>query len=155
VGSRISLRATTPCCGNDYLRHNSADSNAVIAAVSSSSSSTDKAAATWIVRPGLGDASCVSFESADKPGQYLRHYDFRLRVESIDSSALSRLDATFCPQASHNGQGVSLRSANYPADFVRHYSYGAYIASQGGSHDWDNATAWADDTSWVVASPWA
>ncbi|POX48453.1 alpha-N-arabinofuranosidase [Streptomyces sp. Ru71] len=155
VGSRISLRATTPCCSADYLRHDSAGSDAAIAAVSSSSPSADKAAATWIVRPGLGDASCVSFESADRPGQYLRHYDFRLRVDSIDSSALSRLDATFCPQASHNGQGVSLRSANYPGDFVRHYAYGVYIAGHGGSHAWDTSTAWADDTSWVVTSPWA
>ncbi|MFJ9038462.1 alpha-L-arabinofuranosidase B [Streptomyces sp. NPDC102406] len=155
VGSRVSLRATTACCTNTYLRHNSADSNAALAAVSSSSTSADKAAATWTVRAGLGDASCVSFESADKPGQYLRHYDFRLRVDSIDSGALSRLDATFCPQAGHNGQGVSLRSANYPSDFVRHYDYGVYAASHGGSHAWDAATAWADDTSWVVTSPWA
>jgi hypothetical protein len=155
AGSRVSLRATTACCTSTYLRHNTTDANTAIAAVSSSSSAADKAAATWIVRPGLGDASCVSFESADKPGQYLRHYDFLLRVDTIDNSALARLDATFCPQASHNGQGVSLRSANYPGDFVRHYHYGVYAASHGGSHDWDSATAWADDTSWVVTSPWA
>ncbi|MFJ3222834.1 alpha-L-arabinofuranosidase B [Streptomyces sp. NPDC086783] len=154
-GARVSLRATTSCCTNSYLRHNSADNNAVIAPVSASSTSADKAAATWTVRPGLGDASCVSFESADKPGQYLRHYDLRLRVDTLDNSALSRLDATFCPQAGHNGQGVSLRSANYPSDFVRHYNYGAYVASHGGTHDWDSATAWADDTSWAVTSPWA
>lgn len=155
VGSRVSLRATTPCCTTEYLRHNSADNNAVIGAVSSSSPAADKAAATWIVRTGLGDASCVSFESADKPGQYLRHYDFRLRVDTPASSDLARLDATFCPQAGHNGQGVSLRSANYPADFVRHYTHAAYVASDGGSAEWDNATAWSDDTSWVVSSPWA
>ncbi|MFF5329250.1 alpha-L-arabinofuranosidase B [Streptomyces rubradiris] len=154
VGARVSLRATTSCCTTDYLRHNTADNNAAIGAVSSSSPAADKAAATWIVRAGLGDASCVSFESADKPGQYLRHYDFRLRVDTIDSGALARLDATFCPQPSHNGQGVSLRSANYPGDFVRHYEYGAYVASHGGSHAWDSAIAWADDTSWVVTSPW-
>ncbi|MFD5470721.1 alpha-L-arabinofuranosidase B [Streptomyces sp. NPDC127105] len=155
AGSRVSLRATTSCCTTQYLRHNSADSNASIAAVSSSSASADKAAATWIVRAGLGDASCVSFESADKPGQYLRHYDFRLRIAGDDGSALFRPDATFCPQASHNGQGVSLRSANYPSDFVRHYNQDAYIASHGGSHTWDNTALWADDTSWAVASPWA
>ncbi|MER6982121.1 alpha-L-arabinofuranosidase B [Streptomyces carpinensis] len=155
AGSRVSLRATTSCCTTEYLRHNSADSNAAIATVSSSSSSADKAAATWIVRAGLGDASCVSFESADKPGQYLRHYDFHLRVDSDDGGALFRQDATFCPQAGHNGQGISLRSANYPSDFVRHYDHAAYIASDGGSHLWDNTALWADDTSWVVTSPWA
>jgi hypothetical protein len=155
AGSRISLRATTSCCTNDFLRHNSGDDNVVIAPVTSSSPAADKAAATWIVREGLGDASCVSFESADRPGQYLRHYDFRLRVDGDDGSALFRQDATFCPQAGHNGQGVSLRSANYPSDFVRHYAYNAYIAGDGGSHDWDTTASWADDTSWVVGSPWA
>lgn len=154
LGSRVSLRATTPCCTNDYLRHNSADNNAAIAATSSSSPAADKAAATWIVRAGLGDASCVSFESADRPGQYLRHYDYRLRVDSIGDN-LSRQDATFCPQAGHHGQGISLRSANFPSDFVRHYNYAAYIAPHGGPNAWDTATAWADDTSWTVTSPWA
>ncbi|GAB1332529.1 alpha-L-arabinofuranosidase B [Streptomyces sennicomposti] len=155
VGSRVSLRATTTCCTNQYLRHNSADSNASIATVSSSSAAADKAAATWIVRAGLGDASCVSFESADKPGQYLRHYDFRLRVDSSAAGGLFAQDATFCPQAGHNGQGLSLRSANYPSDFVRHFDHDAYVAGDGGSHTWDSATLWADDTSWAVASPWA
>ncbi|MFK8906723.1 alpha-L-arabinofuranosidase B [Streptomyces sp. YS-3] len=154
AGSRVSLRATTPCCTNDYLRHNTADNNAVIAATSASSPAADKAAATWIVRAGLGDASCVSFESADKPGQYLRHYDYRLRVDSI-GDGLSRQDATFCPQAGHHGQGISLRSANYPSDFVRHYNYATYIAGDGGPNAWDSATSWSDDTSWTVTSPWA
>ncbi len=41
--SRISSRATTACCTNDYLRRDDADTNVVISAVSSSSSATDKA----------------------------------------------------------------------------------------------------------------
>ncbi|MFF0838271.1 MULTISPECIES: alpha-L-arabinofuranosidase B [unclassified Streptomyces] len=155
VGSKVSLRATTACCTTQYLKHNSGDTNAAIATVSSSSASADKSAATWTVRAGLGDASCVSLESVDKPGQYLRHYDYRLRIDSSDGSALFKQDATFCPQAGHNGQGISLRSANYPSDFVRHYSNSVYVASHGGSHTWDAATLWADDTSWVVSSPWA
>jgi hypothetical protein len=97
----------------------------------------------------------VSFESADRPGQYLRHYDHRLRVDTLDGSALAKLDATFCPQAGHNGQGVSLRSANYPSEFIRHYTYNAYIAGHGGSDAWDTPTAWADDTSWAVTSLWS
>ncbi|GHB14035.1 hypothetical protein GCM10010512_51670 [Streptomyces thermoviolaceus subsp. thermoviolaceus] len=28
-------------------------------------------------------------------------------------------------------------------------------AGDGGSHDWDATASWADDTSWVVASPWS
>src|SRR4051812_24225604 len=64
AGSKTSLRATTSCCTGDYIRHDDADSNVVISPITSSSSSTDKADATWIVRAGLANSSCVSFESA-------------------------------------------------------------------------------------------
>jgi len=49
-----------------------------ITSVTSSSSSTLKADATWIVEPGLANSSCVSFESANGSGDYIRHYDFEL-----------------------------------------------------------------------------
>jgi len=152
-GSKVSLRATTECCTKDSLRHD-ADGNVGIAEVSGSSPSDAKAAATWTVRAGLGDASCVSFESADEPGQYLRHSDFRMRLGAGDSSQFKN-DATFCPQAGHSGEGVSLRSLNFPSDFLRHYDHNAYIASDGGSHDWDATAAWSDDTSWTVADSWS
>ncbi|WP_037903352.1 AbfB domain-containing protein, partial [Streptomyces sp. NRRL S-350] len=67
-GSRISLKATTACCTSDYLRHDDTDTKAVISPVDSSSPAGDKADATWIVRTGLADSSCLSFESANKPG---------------------------------------------------------------------------------------
>jgi hypothetical protein len=44
-----------------------------ISQITSSSSASDKADATWIVRRGLADNSCVSFESYNYPGDYLRH----------------------------------------------------------------------------------
>ncbi|MFI8853316.1 alpha-L-arabinofuranosidase B [Streptomyces sp. NPDC053499] len=150
-GAKVSLRATTSCCTKHYLRHDGSDVG--IAEVSGSSSSAARAAATWTVRKGLGDASCVSFESVDKPGQYLRHSDFQLHLNAADGSSLFRNDATFCPQAGHSGEGVSLRSLNFPGDFLRHYKYDAYIASDGGSHDWDATAAWSDDTSWAAAEP--
>jgi hypothetical protein len=154
-GSRISLRATTSCCTADYIRHDDADANAVISPISSSSSATDKGDATWIVRAGLSDSSCVSFESANNSGQYLRHYNFQLRLNANDGSSQFAQDATFCAQPGHNGQGLSFQSANYTSKFLRHYNYNVYIASDGGSNAWDSAGAWNDDTSWVVASPWA
>ncbi|MFI2644315.1 alpha-L-arabinofuranosidase B [Streptomyces sp. NPDC018610] len=152
-GSRVSLRATTACCTADYIVHDDAD--VVIAPVSASSSSTTKAAATWTVRAGLANSSCLSFESTDRPGQYLRHSDFRLHLGTGDGTSQFAQDATFCPEAGHNGQGYSLRSVNYPSDYVRHFNYAVYIAGQGGSHTWDSATSFTDDTSWAVGQPWA
>jgi hypothetical protein len=154
-GSRISLQATTACCTTDYVRHDDSDSNVVISNIASSSSATDKADATWIVRAGLANSSCVSFESANASGQYLRHQNYQLHLSGNDGSSTFTQDATFCPQSGHNGQGYSFQSVNYTNRYLRHYNYTVYIASNGGSNTFDSATSWNDDTSWLVAQPWS
>ncbi|MFR9794743.1 alpha-L-arabinofuranosidase B [Streptomyces sp. MS06] len=152
-GSEISLRATTPCCTGDYLRHQ--DDAAVISPITSGSSTVDRNDATWIVRRGLADASCVSFESRNYPGDYLRHSDFRLYRQPTDGTPLFRADATFCPTAGKSGTGTSFASYNYPSRYLRHYDYDVYLASDGGSHTFDSSTLWTDDVSWAVSAPWA
>jgi hypothetical protein len=155
-GSRISLKATTsPCCTNDYLRHDDADTKVVISNISSSSSATDKADATWIVRRGLANSSCLSFESANNPGQFLRHSNFELYLNTDNGGSSFAQDATFCPTTGNSGVGTSFQSVNYPTKYIRHYNYTAYIASNGGTNAWDSATSWAQDTSWLTASPWS
>jgi len=154
-GSRISLRATTACCTGDYLRHDDSDTKAVISSITSSSSSTDKSDATWIVRAGLANSACVSFESANDSGQFLRHSNFELFLNANDGTSQFAQDATFCVQPGNNGQGDSFQSVNFTTKYIRHFNFTAYIASDGGSNAWDSATSWADDTSWVVSSPWA
>ncbi|MFJ4503255.1 alpha-L-arabinofuranosidase B [Streptomyces sp. NPDC088864] len=154
-GARVSLRASTPCCTGSYLRHN-ADSTVAISPITSASPAADKSDATWIVRAGLADSSCLSFESAAARGQYLRHFDHRLRTAASDNTALFNQDATFCLQAGHSGQGYSFQSANYPNRFLRHFEYTGYLAGDGvGGHTWDNVAYWAEDTSWLTAQPWS
>ena len=153
---RISLRATTACCTTRLhpprrRRHQGRH----LRSSRSSSSATDKADATWIVRAGLANSSCVSFESA----QQLRAAtcgttNFQLYLNANDGSSLFAQDATFCPQTGSNGQGNSFQSVNYPDKYLRHYNYTVYIASNGGSNAWDSTTSWTDDTSWLVAQPW-
>nr|WP_198045676.1 alpha-L-arabinofuranosidase B [Kitasatospora mediocidica] len=154
-GSRISLQATTSCCTGDYIRHDDSDTKVVISPVDSSSSATVKADSTWIVRAGLANSTCLSFESANDPGQYLRHSGFQLYLNANDNTSLFAQDATFCPQTGHNGQGYSFQSLNYPDKYLRHFNYTVYTASNGGSNTWDNATSWTDDTSWLTAQPWS
>jgi hypothetical protein len=60
---------------------------AVIAPITSASAEQDKGDSTWIVRRGLADKSCVSFESRNNPGDFLRHQNFALRVQPFDGSA--------------------------------------------------------------------
>ncbi|MFI1096642.1 alpha-L-arabinofuranosidase B [Streptomyces sp. NPDC020917] len=154
-GSRISLQATTSCCTADYVRHDDSDNNVVISGITSSSSATDKGDATWIVRAGLANSACVSFESANQAGHYLRHSNYQLQLATSDGTSLFQQDATFCPQAGHNGQGYSFASENYPDRSIRHYAYTVYIASDGGANAFDSSTLWNDDTSWNVAAAWS
>ena len=154
-GARMSLQATTSCCTSDYLQHDASDDKVVIAAVTSSSSAADKADATWIVEPGLADSSCISFQSANQSGQYLRHSNFELYLQPNDGTTLFADDATFCPGTGNSGTGYSFQSFNYPTHSIRHYAYVAYVASDGGGNAWDTTSLWPQDTSWLVASPWA
>ncbi|GAA3351820.1 alpha-L-arabinofuranosidase B [Amorphoplanes nipponensis] len=151
-GSTVSLRATTACCTTRYISHSG--SSVVTSVVSSASAAADKANASWIVRNGLANSSCVSFESRNTSGSFLRHQNYRLYLHANDGSALFASDATFCPQAGQNGQGTSLASANYPSRYIRHYANEVYIASNGGANTFDAAASWADDVSWVVSTPW-
>ncbi|MFF6994373.1 alpha-L-arabinofuranosidase B [Streptomyces sp. NPDC008313] len=151
-GSTLSLRATTACCTTRYIRHQ--DDNALTSVVTSGSSALDKADSSWIVRRGLANSSCVSFESRNYPGDFLRHFDFRLLRQPMDGSAVFRADATFCPTPGKSGQGTSFASYNYPDRFIRHYDNAVYIASNGGTHTFDSATSWAADVSWAVSAPW-
>ncbi|WP_329461406.1 alpha-L-arabinofuranosidase B [Streptomyces sp. NBC_01431] len=153
-GARLSLQATTACCTTDYLRHDMSDDKVAIGAVTTGSSSTDKADATWIVRSGLANSNCVSFEAANAPGRYLRHYAFELHLNPSDGTTQFAADATFCPQPGNSGTGYSLQSLNYPAKYIRHYASTAYIASNGGTNAWDSTSLWHEDTSWLAAAPW-
>lgn len=152
VGSSISFRATTPGYDTRYLSHNGSAVNTQV--VTSSSSTALKKAASWTVRTGLGNSGCVSFESNDTPGSYIRHSNFVLYVQAGDGSKQFNEDATFCPQAGLV-TGNSIRSWNYPTRFFRHYSNNGYIASQGGPHDFDSATSYANDVSWAVGTSFA
>jgi hypothetical protein len=154
-GARVSIQATTACCTGDYIQHDASDDKVVIAAVTSSSSATDKADATWLVEPGLENSSCISLESANTSGEYLRHYNFELYLETNDGTSQFAQDATFCVQPGNSGQGYSFQSVNYTNKYIRHFDYTVYIASDGGSNAWDSATLWTDDSSWLAASPWS
>lgn len=152
-GSAISLRATTACCTGDYIRHQYGD--AVISPIDSGSSTLDKSDATWYVRRGLADDSCVSFESYNYPGEFLRHSNYQLYRQPDDGSTLFENDATFCPHPGNSGHGTSFQSHNYPDRYLRHYNSTLYIASDGGPNAFDNTTLWPDDTTWLITQPWA
>ncbi|HEV8559418.1 MAG TPA: alpha-L-arabinofuranosidase B [Actinophytocola sp.] len=151
-GSTISLRATTSGFTDRYIRHQ--NNNAVTSVITSGSSAVDKGDGSWIVRRGLANNSCVSFESRNFPGEFLRHQNFQVFRQPMNGSTLFRQDATFCPQAAHAGTGTSFAAMNFPTRFLRHFNNTLFIASNGGSNNFDTTTNWAADTTWAVSTPW-
>ncbi len=129
-----------------------------ISPVTSTSSGGDKNDATWIVRSGLANSACLSFESAAAPpGQYLRHAAFQLHTAASNATTLFNQDATFCLQAGHSGQGYSFQSVNYPQPvpaplLLRRLPRGGTGV---GGNTWDSDALWSDDTSWLPAQPWS
>jgi alpha-L-arabinofuranosidase len=148
-----SLQATTAGYTGYSLRHDNYLGQ--VAAITSADSATARQDATFTVLPGLADSSCYSFRSANFPTRYLRHYDYRVRLDVDDSSATFAADATFCAMRGNSGAAVSWQSLNFPSRYLRHYALDVWIASNGGSLASDATTNWAQDTSWNTIAPWA
>lgn len=146
-----SLRATTACCTNRYVRHQ--NSLGYTEVVDANSSALLKQDATWRVVAGLADSSCYSFESRNYPGQYLRHQAFRVRKDANDNSALFKADATWCAQQATGG--VRLTAWNFPGQYLRHYNAELWLATPGGANPYDGAGLFVQDTTWSVDAPWA
>lgn len=87
--------------------------------VGSSSSAGERADTRFVVRPGRADSSCLSFESAERPGRFLRHQNYAIVLHEVERrSSLYDKDTTFCPVAGLSGRGSSLRSLNYPDRYL-------------------------------------
>jgi hypothetical protein len=154
-GPLVSLQVTTPGSTSDYLKHHDADDLVVTAPVTASSPDTDKRDATFVQAAGLANPTCFSFESIDRPGSYLRHQNFQFHLQPDDGSALFSQDATFCQTPGNSGQGVSFQSVNFTTRYIRTFEHTVYLANNGGTNPWDTTVSWADDTSWLIAAPWA
>lgn len=150
TGSSVSFRVTTPGYTDRYISHSGSTVNTQV--VSSSSGSDQRRSATWIVRTGLADSDCFSFESKDQPGNFIRHSNYQLQVNNNDNSKIFHEDATFCTQDAINGQGTTFRSWSYAARVWRHYNSLLYIASNGTPHDYDARASFDEDVSFVVSS---
>nr|MDT0662016.1 glycoside hydrolase family 43 protein [Micromonospora sp. DSM 115978] len=75
--------------------------------------------------PGLANSSgYVSFESANYPGYFLRHYGYDFVLAANDGSATFAADATFRQVAGLANSGwTSFQSYNFPDRHIRHYGY--------------------------------
>ncbi len=141
---------TTPGFTNRYLRHRNGLARTDV--VTASSDALTKGDATFVVRRGLADPGCYSFESRTLPGNYLRHAAFRVRLAGAENTDGYRRDATFC--ARPGSTGVRLASLNELGTNVRHYAEEVWVAAEGGAHAYDNPTSYPADVSWAITTPW-
>ncbi|MEV6238608.1 AbfB domain-containing protein [Lentzea sp. NPDC051838] len=135
----VSLRVTTSGYTDRYLRHQNG-----LARTDVPGSDLDRLDATFFPRPGLADASCLSFESRNFPGQFLRHANSRIGIAANPAAA----DATFC--ARDGSGGTALESYNVRGSFIRHFNATVYLARSGGPNPWDTPTSFAADTTWAI-----
>jgi hypothetical protein len=85
--------------------------------VGPASPALDRADSRFTVRAGRAGAGCLSFESFNYPGYFLRARDAALRLERADGSRGYDADATFCAVPAAAG-GFVLGSRSDPTRFV-------------------------------------
>ena len=77
----------------------------------------------WRIVPGIADSSCISLESVDNPGYYLRHYEGNIIISVNDGTEIFKQDATWRIHDALDGLGgISLESYNIAGAYMRHYN---------------------------------
>jgi hypothetical protein len=152
AGPLVSLESAAPGAANQFVTHDDTDDVVVTSTVTAASGDLAKEDSTFVETAGNANPACVSFESINRPGEFLRHQNFVLHLQPNDGSALFANDSTFCPQQGNNGLGTSFQSVNFTGRFLRAFQGGMYLAGDGIStgNPWDTSVGWTDDTSWLV-----
>ncbi|MDI6099534.1 AbfB domain-containing protein [Actinoplanes sp. NEAU-A12] len=109
VGSTVAL--AVPALPDHLLRHY--NFVARVDLITAASKPLDRLDAQFQVRAGRADSSCVSLESVNYPGHFLRHRDSLLRLDRAGAPGSFDQDATFCTVATAGG--FALRSSTFPA----------------------------------------
>jgi uncharacterized protein YkwD len=94
------------------------------------STDLDRADATFDIVPGLADPTWISFRSTNYPDRYLRHQNFRIKLDVFDGSQVMRGDATFQmrPGLADGGwTSFSAYNAPFRDRFIRHKCWSLYL----------------------------
>ncbi|MGW7300979.1 AbfB domain-containing protein [Streptomyces sp. NPDC054829] len=114
--------------------------------VSGTSTTAEKQASTFTIASGLADPSAVSFRDAS--GNYLRHYDFRARVDPNNGTSTFASDATFIPRTGTASGSVRFESYNYPGHYLRHYGYQLRVDRADGTELFRQDSSFLPVTAW-------
>ncbi|MFS8201468.1 glycoside hydrolase family 43 protein [Streptomyces sp. CWNU-52B] len=113
--------------------------------VTASSTAAERQASTFTVVAGLADGNGYSFRNS--AGNYLRHWDFRGRLDANDGTSTFARDATFIARTGSVSGSVRLESYNYPGYYLRHYNYQVRVDPS------DGTDLFRQDSSFVAVAP--
>jgi GH43 family beta-xylosidase len=128
-----------------YVRHQ--DNVGRLDPVSATSPAQIKLDATFAIVNGLASPACYSFQA--KNGQFLRHRDWRLRVDVNAGDPTFRADATFCAVEGSVAGSVALASYNYPGRRIRHRDFALLLDT------YQDTATFRADSSFRVTTAWA
>ncbi|MBP2477505.1 hypothetical protein JOF53_006377 [Crossiella equi] len=151
IGGAHSVRASNPALFDHWVRH--AFGLARLDRLTSGSSFGDRADATFVLRPGLGDGSCHSLESRNFPGSFLRHANGRVRLDANDGGDVFKADATWCAESRNDRPEVKFRSLNFPDNYLRHINGEVWNAREGGGQWYETWQNFEADSSFRVVEP--
>lgn len=127
-----------------FLRH--IDYLGRLDVVTSGSSAQIRSDATFTVVSGLASPSCYSFQAAN--GMFLRHRDYRVRLEVNAGTPTFRGDATFCAVDGSVAGSVSLVSFNFPDRRLRHRDQELWLDV------YQDTATFRADSSFRLTTPW-
>ncbi|AVT37770.1 hypothetical protein C6W10_16350 [Plantactinospora sp. BB1] len=128
-----------------YLRHQ--DHLGRLDEVTSGSTAQTRLDATFTVVNGLASPRCYSLQAAN--GQFLRHRDWRLRIDPNTGDPTFRADATFCPVDGPVAESVSLASYNYPDRRIRHRDSALWL------DPYQDTATFRAESAFRLTAPWA
>ncbi|MEO3926706.1 family 43 glycosylhydrolase [Micromonosporaceae bacterium B7E4] len=128
-----------------YVRHQ--DYLGRLDEVSPGSTTQAKLDATFTVVNGLASPQCYSLQARN--GQFLRHRDWRLRIDTNTGDPTFRADATFCAVEGSVAGSVSFASYNYPERRIRHRDSVLWL------DPYQDTATYRADSSFRMTAPWA
>jgi hypothetical protein len=146
LAQRVSIQSFN--YPDHYVRHQ--NSQGIISRINWVSNDLDLNDGTFTVVRGLDPTcmGCISFESVNYPGHYLRHANYMIILNKNDGSELFNKDASFYRRNGLAAQNYSsYESVNYPNHFIRHQNSQLRISPR------ENVRLYEMDASFIETVP--
>ena len=140
IGQEVSFQASNYL--DRFMRHRNS-----LGYAEAVSGDLGRADSTFRIDPGLA-GKCISLESHNYSGQFLRHQAWRIKLAPREDNDTYKQDATFCMVSGlASSAGVSFESVNYPHHYIRHRNGELWV------DDFDGSGLFRADATFNVTQP--